>query len=1547
MADRSDLKAELERKKQRLAQIREEKKRKEEERKKKESEMLQRTENVTEDSDLDRKRRETEALLQSIGISPEPPLVSPPSETGSQESIDGGTVGRTLQWDTDPSALQLLADSVHGELTNEEKEQIVHSEDFLFFFDRSIRVVERVLAEDTDIFFDYSGRDMEDKEGDMQAGSNLSFNRHFYDEHWSKHRVVTSLDWSPQSSVMSVGFAQFHPNLVIGGTYSGQIALWDNRSHRRTPVQRTPLSATAHTESMELIYNKSKPVAVTCMAFPASDVNNYVVGSEEGTVYTASRHGSKAGIGEMFDGHQGPVTGISCHNSVGPVDFSHLFTTSSFDWTVKLWSTKHNKHLYSFEDNADYVYDVMWSPVHPALFATVDGNGRLDLWNLNNYTEVPSASVTVEGGCALNQVRWASGGREVAVGDSEGRVWIYDVGELAVPHIDDWSKFARTLMEIRANRGDGEEEDGASVFMCKICNLFSPSKPLLLSHVIETHSNEGGDPDTFIIALKPLTTQEPQSSDVVVKRKRGRPKGSTKKVQPENVQKKTSSQQEKESTDIQPGTVAEEQSEDGSDLECKKCNRMFSNRRQISKHICFVGLKEAADEEEYNGHNTDANRISDGEEDKERTPKKARAMRTDKVSSAKDPESASGNKNPIISVVLTSHEAMPGQTQLKIFTCEYCNKVFKFKHSLQAHLRIHTNEKPFKCMQCDYASAIKANLSVHMRKHTGEKFSCDLCSFNCLSKGHLKVHVERVHKKIKQHCRFCKKKYSDVKNLLKHIRETHDMNDKKVQDSYEEYSLQTREGKRQLLYNCQICDRKFKNELERDRHMMVHGNKRPFGCELCDHGSTKFQALQAHIRKHPFIYVCAICQEKFVSSVRLRSHLREFHPESDEPSAFADSINSSFCLLKPGDDIQKDMLNQDELKITEELSQLNAQELLTTEISCMAQEDLQTQCSDNIVVESDLLVQNSQDGNTITNSINETDTSAVAQTQETVCEDVINTQRLQDDQLKMEHGETEEQNPAQETTPLTPEKAQMHSEQETFPQTEEEAIVPQTNTDEDLLSSEQEEISAFKQIVEQMQKRQLNMEMFERIRKVYGDLECEYCGKLFWYQVHYNTHVRTHTKEHLHYCSQCSYSSITKNCLKRHVIQRHSDILLKCPSEGCQYCTPDKYKLQAHLKTHSDIVKRSFTCPVCQESVPEDKVRAHIKSNHPDVSLNYISEALGIRVHVKGVIGKRASKCPYCDCFFTRNGADLQQHIWAHEGLKPYKCSQCEYASRSKSNLKAHMNRHSTEKTHLCDLCGKKFKSKCTLKSHKVMHTADGSLKRHYNKKHPNAQYINAGTGASTSETVTEQGGVKCPVCNYVYGTKWEMNRHLKSKHGLKVVETDSLGLNQWEVVESVEEPAMQYLHIAETEDPQGTETAVSALQDLRFNTQNGVVSAAAGDRLDPASVNILQQIIELGSENHDATVASVVAMAPGTVTVVEQMEEEEPQTNHAMMIQDALQQATVGLAEEHHLVVSSDDMEGIKTVTVYTQGEDASQFIVYVQEAVQEAVQTEETSTV
>ncbi|CAL1263727.1 unnamed protein product [Larinioides sclopetarius] len=423
------------------------------------------------------------------------------------------------------------------DLSEEEKKQIMLREDFHQFFDRASRIIERALYEDLDILIDYTGT-IEEQDGDDKSGIKLSLNRTFFDDRWSKNRTVTSFDWSSQfpellvasynnnedsphdpdgvclvwnmkfkkttpeyifhcqSAVMSTCFAKFHPNLVLGGTYSGQIVLWDNRSSKRTPVQRSPLSAIAHThpvyciqvvgtqnahnlvsistdgkfctwsldmlsapqDTMELSHQKqSRPVSVTSLSFPSGDYNNFIVGSEEGTIYTASRHGSKAGIHELFEGHQGPVTGLSSHSAQGHIDFSHLFLSASMDWTVKLWSLKDSKPLYSFEDNGDYVCDVAWSPVHPSVFACVDGMGRLDVWNLNNDTELPTVSVVADGNPALNRVVWTPSGHQVAVGDDLGRVYIYDVGEqLATPKNDEWSRFVHTLQELENNKADQE-----------------------------------------------------------------------------------------------------------------------------------------------------------------------------------------------------------------------------------------------------------------------------------------------------------------------------------------------------------------------------------------------------------------------------------------------------------------------------------------------------------------------------------------------------------------------------------------------------------------------------------------------------------------------------------------------------------------------------------------------------------------------------------------------------------------------------------------------------------------------------------------------------------------------------------------------------------------------------------------------------------------------------------------------------------------------------------------------------------------------------------
>jgi dynein intermediate chain len=185
--------------------------------------------------------------------------------------------------------------------------------------------------------------------------------------------------------VLATRFSDFHANLVIGSTYSGQILIWDTRV-KALPVLRTPLSSVGHThpvysmcmvgtqnahnlitistdglmcswqldklaqpaETLELTHEShsgTDEVSVTCFGFPGNETTTFWVGTEEGNVYQANRYdraGSKAGIYQLdaYNAHRGAITGLHFHPLSGPIDFSDLFLTSSVDWTIKLWRSK-------------------------------------------------------------------------------------------------------------------------------------------------------------------------------------------------------------------------------------------------------------------------------------------------------------------------------------------------------------------------------------------------------------------------------------------------------------------------------------------------------------------------------------------------------------------------------------------------------------------------------------------------------------------------------------------------------------------------------------------------------------------------------------------------------------------------------------------------------------------------------------------------------------------------------------------------------------------------------------------------------------------------------------------------------------------------------------------------------------------------------------------------------------------------------------------------------------------------------------------------------
>ncbi|KAL8958704.1 MAG: hypothetical protein Q9193_004294, partial [Seirophora villosa] len=313
-------------------------------------------------------------------------------------------------------------------LTHEELTAVTASDDFLDFVERSSKVIERALDQDYDILADYSLDGVAALDSDEDAAHRQI--AQFYDERWSKKRMISDIDFSPKfpelllasytknpsapadpagllqvwnlhlhsrpeytfhatSDLLTAQFSPFHPSLLIGGSYSGQILLWDTRSRSALPSQKTPLTGAASGGHTHPIYSiavvgtqnanniiscstdgvvcgwtadmlsqpqeylpltapppsKTEDLSPLCMAFPPADPTSFLVGTEEGTIYPCHRY-DRAGAGAGTDarlryrGHSAPVTSLDFHPARGPIDFGDLFLSTGLDWSVKLWKSR-------------------------------------------------------------------------------------------------------------------------------------------------------------------------------------------------------------------------------------------------------------------------------------------------------------------------------------------------------------------------------------------------------------------------------------------------------------------------------------------------------------------------------------------------------------------------------------------------------------------------------------------------------------------------------------------------------------------------------------------------------------------------------------------------------------------------------------------------------------------------------------------------------------------------------------------------------------------------------------------------------------------------------------------------------------------------------------------------------------------------------------------------------------------------------------------------------------------------------------------------------
>jgi len=234
-------------------------------------------------------------------------------------------------------------------------------------------------------------------------------------------------------------------------------------------------------------------------------------------------------------------------------------------------------------------------------------------------------------------------------------------------------------------------------------------------------------------------------------------------------------------------------------------------------------------------------------------------------------------------------------------------------------------------------------------------------------------------------------------------------------------------------------------------------------------------------------------------------------------------------------------------------------------------------------------------------------------------------------------------------------------------------------------------------------------------------------------------------------CAQCGEFFVKLYKLKKHKeetghVSPNTESSRK--SFECEICNTI-YKSMRYLRSHqtsSHSGDKQYQCSVCKKDVSHVSVRLLHRTAHLDYNTATTSRI----------------ECGICGKVLTSKKG-LKEHMIRHEGLKPVKCTLCEWACVSKSEMPPHMAKyHNAEKKFKCPICSKLFAVKLHMKAHLVKHSgareyvcdfcgADfaykSALRIHFRRFHSGTQPF------------------KCEYCAKVFWDKYNMDIHVMQRH--------------------------------------------------------------------------------------------------------------------------------------------------------------------------------------
>ena len=162
--------------------------------------------------------------------------------------------------------------------------------------------------------------------------------------------------------------------------------------------------------------------------------------------------------------------------------------------------------------------------------------------------------------------------------------------------------------------------------------------------------------------------------------------------------------------------------------------------------------------------------------------------------------------------------------------CNICNKTYSSWHALNYHKRSAHEGIQHDCQQCDKKFKLKGSLKAHMLVHTNvqrQMYACGICGDQFTTKQYIKIHKEAQHKHLRHECKKCGAKLK-YKNQMKLHLETHNENgNKNVECSMcdEKFSthgymkLHKKTIHFGIINQCLQCTMKFRSKISLDKHI--------------------------------------------------------------------------------------------------------------------------------------------------------------------------------------------------------------------------------------------------------------------------------------------------------------------------------------------------------------------------------------------------------------------------------------------------------------------------------------------------------------------------------------------------------------------------------------------------------------------------------------------------------------------------------------------------------------------------------------------------------